>query len=74
MEEWRFLITADDVNRRCYLCNGDLGDIGGDRGACLDCVWVKIRLDTEAGDEYCVDSGRKARLMTNLYAQDDVKT
>ena len=24
--------------------------IEGDRGACLDCVWVKIRLDTEAGE------------------------
>ena len=30
--------------------DGGLGDVGGLRWACLDCVWLKIRLDTEAGD------------------------
>ena len=45
-----FLITADDINRRCCLGDDDLGDVGGDRGACLDFVWIKIRLDIEASD------------------------
>ena len=73
-----FLISAYDVSRGCCLCDGCPGDAErGGRGACLDCVWARSGLDSRipklAAEKY-EDGGRKACLMTDLYAKHDVKT